>query len=373
MAHLVSAVSDVLEEFIILQLRKKLRKREWMRKWIRHRNTLGTSEALPMELQLEDPKSFCNFLGIDHSMLNELLETVASIIQIQNTTMRNAILAAVKLQVVLRCLGSGDSFLYRIPKNTIRLFLVEVVNAIYFDFKDFLQKKTVWDKIINRFNNKWNFPHCVDAIDGKHITSTIKCPKNSRSLYHNYKNQFSVCIDVGRYGSSSDGGIFANSSLYSAIEENKRPNQILKERIFNYRLCRARRISENAFGILTNRFRILLRAVDLEPEKVTAIVKTCCALHSWIRKSTKSNHGLTDDVENTENDTITLGTWRQQPFPQALLNMALTKDRNFNNSAGQKRANLSDYFMSEDTYQLDVVFEHWDSTLLEENALYLGL
>lgn len=145
---------------------------------------------------------------------------------------------------------------------------------------------------MNGFNNRWNFPLCVGAIDGKHVN--IKCQKNSSSLYYNYNNHFSVvlhalvddnynftCIVVGSYGSRSDGGIFVKSALQAAIEGNlldlpdnsvilgddafpskeylmkpfpRRATQSLKERVYNYRHCRARRISKNYFGILATLF-----------------------------------------------------------------------------------------------------------------------
>lgn len=68
---------------------------------------------------------------------------VVPIIQKQNTTMRNAIPAAIKLQIVLRYLASGDSlsslqYLYRVSKNTSS-FLVEVLDAIFDQLKNFIQ------------------------------------------------------------------------------------------------------------------------------------------------------------------------------------------------------------------------------------------
>ena len=142
-------------------------------------------------------------------------------------------------------------------------------------------------------------------MDGKHIV--LKQPKNSGSYYFNYKGTFSLVllaivdanykflyVDVGCNGRISDGGVFRNSSFSTAMERNvlgiPPPRMVgstvlpyvivgddafpLKEnlmkpypfrglskerRITNYRISRARRVSENAFGILANRFRVFLQ------------------------------------------------------------------------------------------------------------------
>ena len=49
-------------------------------------------------------------------------------------------------------------------------------------------------------------------------------------------------------------------------------NLTIKQRIFNYRLSRARRIAENAFGILASKLRIFERPTDHKPDTVDLIV-----------------------------------------------------------------------------------------------------
>jgi hypothetical protein len=41
-----------------------------------------------------------------------------------------------------------------------------------------------------------------------------------------------------------------------------------KERIFNYRICRARTVVENVFGLASSVFRVLRKPILLEPEKL---------------------------------------------------------------------------------------------------------
>ncbi|CAF4948173.1 unnamed protein product [Pieris macdunnoughi] len=63
------------------------------------------------------------------------------------------------------------------------------------------------------------------------------------------------------------------------------PGQNLNDdkRIFNYRLSRARRIVENTFGILTQKFRIYNGRIQANPENVDNIVLATCILHNFIK------------------------------------------------------------------------------------------
>ena len=88
-----------------------------------------------------------------------------------------------------------------------------------------------WKIVSSEFNNKWNYPNCIGALDGKHIK--ILQPPNSGSYYFNYKHDFSVVllalvdancnflyVETGCNGRISDGGVFSNSALYQNLELN---------------------------------------------------------------------------------------------------------------------------------------------------------
>ena len=169
-----------------------------------------------------------------------------------------------------------------------------------------------WKRIERKFATRWNFPNCCGASDDKHVV--IQSSARSGSLYYNYKGTFSlvlmalvdadyrfIYVDIGEHGSNSDSGIFINSLFGQALingELNLRgpkalPNYLeggvlpycfvgdeafplrldlmmpfprgrstrlpKDEQIFNYRLSRARRIVENGFGILVQRWRLFAR------------------------------------------------------------------------------------------------------------------
>ena len=85
-----------------------------------------------------------------------------------------------------------------------------------------------WKDVAAEFSSQWNFHLTVGSIDGKHVA--IRCPRNGRSLYYNYKGFHSIIlfalldpnykfmwVDVGINGSSSDVQIFNHLQLWAGI------------------------------------------------------------------------------------------------------------------------------------------------------------
>lgn len=54
-----------------------------------------------------------------------------------------------------------------------------------------------------------------------------------------------------------------------------------EERVFNYRLSRAR--IENVFGILASRFRIFLGAIHMAPKRAKYVILAAATLHNFLR------------------------------------------------------------------------------------------
>ena len=132
-------------------------------------------------------------------MFDELYEKVRPVIETKNTNMRDAISAHERLCVALRFLASGSSYgdlmySFRISTSAISKIIPEVCEAIYNALKDEYLKppstRNEWKHCADQFEMKWQFPHAVGAIDGKHVN--IRAPPNSGSEYFNYKKHFSL-------------------------------------------------------------------------------------------------------------------------------------------------------------------------------------
>ena len=102
--------------------------------------------------------------------------------------------AGERLPLTLRSLATGESqqslsFAYRIGKATVSKILRETCDAIYkLVAPAYLRPpstKEDWIAIASDFENIWNLPHVIGAIDGKHIR--IMFPAHTGTQFHNYK------------------------------------------------------------------------------------------------------------------------------------------------------------------------------------------
>lgn len=100
-----------------------------------------------------------------------------------------------------RFLASGDSlrsisYGFRIGRSTATKITSETCAAIWDNLVEaylhFPSTSAEWKAVAQGFEERWDLPHCIGALDGKHVT--IECPPNSGSEYYNYKHTFSKVV-----------------------------------------------------------------------------------------------------------------------------------------------------------------------------------
>ncbi|XP_064639343.1 uncharacterized protein LOC135494929 [Lineus longissimus] len=361
------------------------------------------------ELRLEDPASYRNYLRMDEQTFNELLVKMSPLITKADTNMREAISPGERLALTLRFLATGETYQSmeystRVSATTIGRFVPEVCRHLYECLKeDYLKLPSTeeeWLVIAKGFETRWNFPHCLGALDGKHVV--FRSPLNQGSYFYNYKGthslvlfalvdsdyKFLLMVDAGTNGRVGDGGVFRKSDLNSAMKDgtiNFPPHERLtggqmavpyfivgddafplqkdlmkpypfrdmdiSKRTLNYRLSRARRVVENAFGILANRFRVFLAPILLSPEKVEILILAACALHNFLRvKKTNSFYPPGSlDREDTARGTVCQGHWRNvKKSKDAYVDVSVQSGNRTTYTAQNIRDELRRYVNSDD-------------------------
>lgn len=120
----------------------------------------------------------------------------------------------------------------------------------------------------------------------------------------------------------------------------------MAQRVFNYRLSRARRIIENVFGLCAARFRVLLKPIDMKPEKVVKVVLAICALHNFLITN-KSCYSTPNDFDHESEGVMISGRWRQDlGTNNELLGLNPATNTGRPTANGQQtRINLQNYFI----------------------------
>ncbi|XP_023664998.2 uncharacterized protein [Paramormyrops kingsleyae] len=381
---------------------RKRKRRTWVRQWLEISRQQGVS-VLQRELEMHDKTGFRELLCMTAEEFDFMLGMVEHLITKQDTKLRLAISPRERLALTLRFLVTGESFRslgfqYRIGTSTLSQIVMETCAAVYQVMKnDFLKTPSTeaeWRTIAQDFEVKWQFPHCLGALDGKCIN--IQFPVKSGSLHHDYKGRSSVVItaavdanyrfiyaSVGTQGSVSDSGVFTHSDLCKAMDQSllnfplpeplpnsdimmpymfvaddayplrndlMKPYPIRKmdhsHRVLNYRLSRAHRVVENAFGILANRLRVFRCSLCLEPEKVVKLTMASLCIHNFLceRKSEAYIPPGFADWENADHKIFD-GSWRSQGIG-ILQPVRHGKDHDPTVTAQSQRDILSDYFLS---------------------------
>lgn len=397
----VQLAQQILSVAEYYQLRK--RRRTWVRRIFQRREELGQYHRLVQEMAISDRESYFEYFRMTPSAMESLLQLVAPLIERAVTYWRKPIEPAQRLCLTLRYLATGETMRsissnYRVGYSTTSKIIRETCKALW----DALQQQhlsfptdTEWNQIAREFNHLWNFPNCVGALEGKHVT--IQAPANSGSTNLNCRGYHSkvlmamsdaryrfTMIDVGTPGRQNDSVAFLASQFGEGLHSgtvhfppapplpgtgSEAPYVIVaneefplrtylmrpysggslnpSQQIFNRRLIRARGTVENAFGILANRWRILRGTIVAQGDTIDDIIRACCCLHNYLLDTDRQSYAASTlvDALDTEGRTHP-GTWRAEGLPMDPLIGAGSTDHTDN--AEQIRDVLTMYMLSSD-------------------------
>lgn len=396
------------------------RQRRWyVRPMNRDRSTAGEFNTVVNSMRnLEDSEIHHEYFRMNEERFNFILDRVRDKITHRNTH-KNPVGPNERLSLTLRYLASGATqrsiaHSYKLGKSTVSKIINETVRAIHDSLKDFASfpSKDEWRDIADDYWQYWNFPNTIGAIDGKHIK--IKSHNSTGSDFFNYKGYFSHLLlascdarycftvyDVGAFGKEGDAAVFNKSKFgiklkkgdlnipgpnnlpgtdvmfpYFFVGDDAFPlqpnlmkpfpgkNKTEAEKVYNYRLSRARRIIENSFGILAARWQIFHKPIDASPENVDAIVLACISLHNFLSKTDPQYEiqarynppNFTD--RTTETGEIIPGEWRRIVRGDFLEGVKNLSGNRCSRLAKEYRLKLKDYLLTDNgsiPWQLNVV------------------
>ncbi|XP_022823338.1 putative nuclease HARBI1 [Spodoptera litura] len=353
------------------------------------------------ESELSDSEFTFRF-RLNKSSVNELLVKILPNLRVKSS--RNYGVSPLhQLLLTLRFYALGTMLVsvadfFGVSKATASRIVSDVSRAIAGLYPEYVK---VLENTQHAFHAIAGFPKVLGAIDCTHIP--IQSPSsNIGEEYRNRKGIFSMNVQgvcnadllfmnvVARWpGSAHDATIFNNSIIKSEYKHegvivadafplrtdvlkpyNTRGEFNDKQKIFNYRLSRARRVVENTFGILVSKFRIYEKAIPLSVQKVEQLVKTTCALHNWLRETTVDYvQQRSLETEDWVTGSIVPGEWREVPS-LAISDLPPTNARNHSENARRVRDLYAEKFVTSCTvsWQWNMIRRGYNNTTATNNT-----
>ena len=156
---------------------------------------------------MDDENAFANYVRLPPHMFDVLLNRISSVIQRRDTHMTPTLDAGMKLAMTLRHLVTRDRYHtlqydFRCGYSTVVWSVQEVCQVIIQELKDEFMSlprtQEDWKAIAQQFQDRWNVPPALGALDGKHIAT--RQPHNSGRVFYNYKGFLSVVLLAGPGG-----------------------------------------------------------------------------------------------------------------------------------------------------------------------------
>ena len=207
------------------------------REWVKRREQSGYFNNIVKELKVEDRLEFREMFRMDVGDFELILGKISHLIsprQMSNFGGHLPIMPDERLALTLGYIAIGESFQslsfqFRISLNAVSYIIKGCYNALVDELVPVFVKtpssEQVWLEISKKFETRWNYPHALVAIDGKHVT--IRKPSNAGSYYYNYKHTHSIILlaiagpeyeclyaDVGSNGRVNDSGVWAKAHYY---------------------------------------------------------------------------------------------------------------------------------------------------------------
>ncbi|CAJ0607804.1 unnamed protein product [Cylicocyclus nassatus] len=320
--------------------------REYVRQ--EHRPFLSTRFRLFDEyLVTRRPEGFLQFIRLLPNEFEDLYEKIGSRLE-HALCHAGPIVGRHRLMIYLRIVTQGMSFSafaldMGLGIETVSQVVEEVTEAIISGLhNDAFPPLTLemLEEVARKTQERYDYPRSVGFMDGKHIN--IRKPAHSGSSFWNYLSYYSIVLlavcdcdyriiiyDVGSPGCNGDAGVYRSSSIKRFLDENdaifpptrelgtvgpvqyhflvdggfgqshrfvrpyrEREANTPDRKRFNNKMCRARRLIESTFGLLAQRFQILMNRIELEPIRAERIVISVMILHNLLPRREDSLAGV---------------------------------------------------------------------------------